>query len=173
MAMWGGWVSLHNAKGVVKNASILVAWRRLQKATAIGIFCSIRVRLSSFFGSYLLPFVGDIGRLIIYVWHGHVRGLGQPSLCQRSHKKCFNTWRVETHTKGNRNSKFWSIGWGRLRFLGHIFFILGGKWSFFACARLGGSQLWMCGWVKGPQSFDNRFRKVYMSKTATAIQIFA
>ena len=27
--------------------------------------------------------------------------------------------------------------------------------------------------VSGPPSFDNRVRKVYMSQTATAIQIFA
>ena len=38
MAMKGGWVSLHNAKGVIKNASILDAWRPIQKATAIANF---------------------------------------------------------------------------------------------------------------------------------------
>ena len=38
MAMSGGWVSLNNAKGVIKNASILDARRPIQNATAIGNF---------------------------------------------------------------------------------------------------------------------------------------
>ena len=157
MSTRGGWISLHDTKGVVKNASILGAWRRLQKATAIGNF-GLSGEVVFVFWVISSSFCADIGRLIIYVWYVHEGGLDQPSWYQRSCKKCFNTWRVKTPTKGNRNRKFWPIGWGCLRFLGHIFFILWGKWSFFACDWLGGSQRWMRGGGKGPQSFDNRFR---------------
>ena len=83
--------------------------KTLTKGNRNWIFCSIRVRLSSFFGSYLLHFVGEV---IIFL---RVFDLEDPS-----------------------------------------------------CESGGGA---VC--VSGPPSFDNRVRKVYMSQTATAIQIFA
>ena len=93
----GDWTRLQNAKGVVKNGSILGAWRLIQKGTAIRIFGEVGevvfifwVMLSSFFPMDLCSArstVGNMSRFISSFFFSSPLKIGEVSFSEEKSQK--------------------------------------------------------------------------------------